>query len=85
MSDNETDKRKAEIAELTHVMSQPSGRSVIYRFLESTGVDESTFSPDTHQHACNAGRREVGLELKDELMTVTLDNYFIMIKENNNG
>ena len=82
MNDNLTDGRKTEIAELTHVMSSASGRSVMFRFLQSTGVDESTFNEDTHRHAWNAGRREVGLELRGELKEVCIDYYFIMLKEN---
>lgn len=79
---SEKNKRAIEIAELTQVMSSDSGRNVMFRVLHSTGVDNDTFSSDTHEHARNAGRREVGLQLRDEIKAAGLDNYFRMIKEN---
>ena len=85
MSDNSTDQRKIEVAELTHVMSSASGRNTMHRMLKYTGVDDDTFNPDTHEHARNSGRREVGLWLRDELKEACIDNYFIMLKENKDG
>jgi hypothetical protein len=82
MSDNVTDQRKTEIAEITQVMSSKSGRNTMYRMLQFTGVDENMFNPDTHEHARNAGRREVGLWLRDELKGSCFSEYLIMLKEN---
>ena len=77
--------RAIEIAEIAQVMSSDSGRNVMFRVLHSTGVDNDTFSSDTHEHARNAGRREVGLQLRDELKAAGLDNYFRMIKDNDDN
>lgn len=83
MSENNT--REIEIAELMQVMSSQSGRNVMFRLLDQTGVDEDMFDADTHKHAHNAGRRSVGLWLKYELKKACLPEYLMMIKENTNG
>lgn len=80
-----SDQRKIEIAEVDQVMKLESGRNTMYRLLQMTGVDENMFNPDTHEHARNAGRREVGLWLREELKMAGLDNYFRMLKENDDN
>ena len=85
MSDNETEQRNIEIAELTQVMKTTSGRNTMNRLLQFSGVDNNTFNKDTHEHARSAGRREVGIWLRDELKMACRDNYFLMLKENEDG
>ncbi len=82
---SEKSDRAIEIAELTQVMSSDSGRNVMFRMLHSTGVDNDTFDPDTHIHAQNAGRRQIGLQWQEEIKAAGLDNYFRMIKENDDN
>lgn len=84
MSDNQTSERKVEIAEVHNIMSNTSGRHTIYRILEFSGIDDDMFDPDSHKHAKNAGRREVGLWLRDELKTACFSEYLMMLKENIN-
>ena len=78
-------KREIEIVEISQVMSTKSGRNVITRLLEMTGIDENTFSENTHLHAQNAGRREMGLWLRDELKEACFSEYLLMLKESNDG
>lgn len=82
MSDNLSDARKIEIAEVAAVMSNVSGRHTMHRILQFSGVDESMFDPDSRKHARNEGRREGGLWLRDELKTACPSEYLKMIKEN---
>jgi len=84
MSKDETDERKIEIAEVHALMSNRSGRHTFYRILQISGVDDDMFDPDPHIHAKNAGRREVGLWLIEELKIACLSEYLMMIKENTN-
>jgi hypothetical protein len=77
--------RAIEIAELTQVMSSESGRNVMFRVLHSAGVDNDMFCLDTHEHALNAGGRRVGLYWREELKAAGLDNYFRMMKENDDN
>ena len=69
-------KREIEVIEISQVMSTKSGRNVINRLMERTGIDEDMFNKDTHLHAQNAGRREVGLWLKDELKKACFSEHF---------
>jgi hypothetical protein len=85
MSDNQTDARKIEVVEVHALMSNESGRHTMYRVLEFSGIDHDTFNKDSHEHARNAGRREVGLWLRDELKDACFDKYLMMLKENIDG
>lgn len=80
-----TDERDIEIAEILGIMRSTGGRKTMYRILQFTGVDIDTFSADTHEHAKNAGMREVGIWLRDELKSVDYDLYMMMMKENEDG
>jgi len=82
---SEQDPRKIEVAELDFVMSTASGRSVMFRILEYSGLDVDNFDSDTHIHAMRAGRRSVGLFLRDELKQACYDKYMLMMKENEDG
>jgi len=82
MMDDLTDERKQEIADISGVMNTNAGRNTIYRILQSTGLDVNGYSSDTHEHAKNAGRREVGLWLRDEIKTADFGNYLMMMREN---
>ena len=76
-----TDNRAIEIAEITAMMSTEGGRRFIARILDSTGVFISTFDLDTHKHAYNAGKRQVGLSLVAELEQACPDKYLQLLEE----
>jgi hypothetical protein len=73
--------QEIEIAEIAHTMSSESGRRFIKRILDFTEVDENIFNIDTHIHAKNAGKREVGLWLQRELKQAVPGIYNNMLKE----
>jgi len=79
------DPRSIELADLNYVMSSQAGRNVLYRFLRYSGLDVDNFNKDTHIHAKNAGRREVGLFMRDELKYACYNKYMLMMKENEDG
>ena len=85
MSDDKLDKRDLDVIETSQVLITVPGRNTLYRLLQMTGIDGSTFNDDTHKHAYNAGRRDVGIEIREELKMADKDNYFRMIMENENG
>ena len=76
------DPRQITLDDMMSVIRNESGRRFIHRILTETGVDEDTFKKDTHEHARLAGRREIGIWLRDELKLADTDNYFLMMKEN---
>jgi hypothetical protein len=73
--------RAIEIVEITAMMSTEGGRRFIGRILESTQVFTSTFDLDTHKHAYNAGKRQVGLSLVSELEQACPDKYLQLLRE----
>ena len=64
------------------VLRTKAGRMVLYDILVETGVDDCTFDEDTHKHAMNAGRREIGIALRSKIKSIDKDNYYLMIREN---
>lgn len=73
--------RKIEIAEMSVIMSTKGGRNFISRVLDECGVFSDTFDTDTHAHAKNAGRRQIGLWLVSELQDATPDEYSTLLRE----
>jgi len=74
--------KDVEIAEISSIMANKSGRSVIWRILQITGIDDSTFNPDPITHAYNAGAREkVGIPLREMIKEAAPGEYQQMIKE----
>lgn len=76
-SKNEAEQRKADVV---HVMASPSGRRVIWDLLEFTGVFSVGWDPSAKIHF-NAGMRNVGLKLFQELHQVCPDLYLEMARE----
>lgn len=74
-----------EIQDLTSIMSLESGRNVINRILDYTNIDDDIFDADPATHARNAGRREIGVWLRNELKNAAPDRYLQMMKEQING
>jgi hypothetical protein len=75
--------RNIEIADISVIMSTKGGRKFIRRVLDYSGVFCDTFDSDTHEHAKNAGRRQVGLWLINEIKEAAPDEYITLIKERN--
>lgn len=73
------EKRNIEIADITAMMSREGNRKFLAKLLEYTGVFNSTFDLDTHKHAFNAGRRQVGLHLISELEQACPDKYLQLL------
>ena len=61
------DARSIEISDTMAVMSTRGGRAMISRILDRSGVFRDTFDIDPHVHAQNAGRRQLGLWLLNEI------------------
>lgn len=75
--------REQEKAELIHVLSREGGRAIIWRLLEKAGVFQSGFhGENTHMSAFASGRRDIGLELLNEVLTADPNSYSLMRIEN---
>lgn len=78
------DIRKIEIAEVTVIMSTKGGRNFINRLLDQCSVFSDSYDSDTHNHAKNAGRRQIGLWLLNEIQEASPGEYITLMKERMN-
>jgi hypothetical protein len=76
-----SDDRRIEIADISVIMSTKGGRKFINRVLDQCGLFSDTFHTDPHDHAKNAGRRQIGLWLVNELKEASTGEYITLIKE----
>ena len=67
---------------ITGIMGGESGRKLMYDWMMVAGTFSNTFRADTHEHARQAGKREIGLHIDRELREACPDQYFKMMKEN---
>lgn len=81
MSNGIGDARKVEIVEIAVIMSTEGGRNFISRILDQCGTFSDTYDKDTHEHAKNAGRRQIGLWLQNELLEAAPLEYQLLLKE----
>lgn len=63
------------------MMSTHGGRALLRRTIEYSGAFASTFDIDTHRHAYNAGKRQVGLHLIEQLESACPDKYLQLLEE----
>lgn len=85
MTVHTNDERKIEIADISVIMSTKGGRKFVNRILDQCGVFSDIFNSDTHEHAKNAGRRQVGLWLMSEIQEASPGEYVTLMRERLNN
>lgn len=73
--------REEELADLTTVLSDPVARRVLWRVVSYCGVFGEVFDDASHRTAFNAGVRNVGLFLVNEITAANETAFFLMMKE----
>ncbi len=63
------------------IMNRQSGRHFLLWIIESCGMSEDTFNPDSHIHARNAGARSIAVRLTKKLLSVCPNHYYKMEQE----
>jgi 3-oxoacyl-(acyl-carrier-protein) synthase len=76
--------RKAEIDDLTWLMSSKKGRRIVWRLLDLSGPFRLSFDPNAMKMAFNEGNRNLGNQLLNEVMTHCPEMYPVMVKEQRN-
>ena len=71
-----------EALAVQNIMKNEGMRNYMWKHLQEAGVFESIFDADSIKHAYNAGKRQHGLVLDDDLRQYAPDDYIKMIKEN---
>ena len=74
-------RRARERDDFRWLMGHAQGRRIVWRYLASCGVFHSSFSTEALVMAKKEGRREVGLQLLDDVMTHTPLAYPKMMEE----
>lgn len=73
--------RKTELKDLKELLATHSGRRILWRILERTGMHRTSFTGNSKTFF-NEGERNIGLWLVDEVLLADADKYLLMIKEN---
>lgn len=73
--------RRKEVEDFKWLMAHAQGRRFIRRLLAETGVYRSSYNHSGSLMAFNEGKRNVGLMLMSELMELTPEHYFKLLKE----
>lgn len=74
-------RKEREDDDLKQVMSTECGRRFIWKTLSASGVFGVSFTSDPYITAFNEGRRNKGLELFNDVMSVCPDLYLVMAEE----
>ncbi|WOB97110.1 hypothetical protein [Providencia sp. PROV099] len=74
-------RKEREDDDLKQVMSTEYGRRFIWKTLSASGVFEVSFTSDPYITSFNEGRRNKGLELFNDVMSVCPDLYLVMAEE----
>lgn len=61
-------KRKRELSDLKEIVRTPEGRRYIWKILANSGIGQTGYSNEPNQMYYNAGRRDVGNKLLEDLM-----------------
>lgn len=75
--------RTQELDDFRFILSTPSGRRVIWRYLSLVGVFQSSFTGHSETTIFNEGRRDVGLRLLADVMESDPKAYILMTAEAN--
>lgn len=73
--------REQEIADLAAVLSTEAGRRLLWRVLGYCKVFAEVFDDSAQRTAFNAGVRNVGLFLTNEITTADETAFFLMMRE----
>ena len=82
MSNTKKTPNNPEALAVQNIMKNEGMRNYMWKHLQEAGVFENIFATDPIKHAHNAGKRQLGLVLNDDLKTYAPDDYVKMIKEN---
>lgn len=86
MTESKDHARKVEIAEIAAIMKTTGGRNFMARVLQTAGTFDSTYVKDSPDETIRKSiRRDFGLWLQREIQEAAPGEYFILLKEMNDG
>ena len=81
----QSEQRELELLAMRNTLSTEGGRAFMWRCLLNCGTFETMFTIDPFQHAFGAGMRSHGVWLDAELREASPNDYYKMMRENNDG
>lgn len=78
-------KRQQQVEDIKWLMAHPSGRRLVARLLEQTGLFRTSFHTSGSVMALNEGRKQIGYWAQGELVEIVPDAYLKLLKEFSNG
>lgn len=81
----EKDLRKQELNDIRTVLSNSSGRRLLWRLLENCKTFNTIFSEDTSRLYYRAGKQDIGHFLMAEIAEADTNLLFKLMKENKEG
>lgn len=78
----EKNKLDTELADIKLLLGKQWGRRIVYKILERTGRDRTSFNSDSNVMSFNEGERNIGLWLLDKVVSADRVQYELMQKEN---
>ena len=76
----EREARRQELQDMALLLESPVGRRIVWRILAQCGIFTDGWDPSARIHF-NAGKRNVGLWLLDEVMAANDEAYLLMQRE----
>lgn len=73
-------RRKRDLADMRELLATRQGRSVLWKFLEHSGVHKSIWEPSAKIHY-NAGVQDFGHYIMAEIVEADQEAYFLMQRE----
>lgn len=74
-------RRQQQIDDIKWLMAHAAGRRFVSRLLEETGTFRTSFHTNGSTMAFNEGRKHLGYFLTAELLEITPEPYFKLLKE----
>ena len=76
----EREERRQQLQDVQLLLETPVGRRIVWRILSQCGIFTDGWDPSARIHF-NAGKRNVGLWLLDEVMAANDEAYLLMQRE----
>ena len=79
------DKRKQELDDIRTVLSNASGKRLMWRLLGRCHTFETVFNSDAVKMSYNAGQQDIGHFIMSEIITTDENLFLRMMKDNKKG
>lgn len=73
--------RQRELEDLRGILAMPSGRRLLWRYLEFCGINRISYRGNTKETIFLEGCRNVGVMIQEDINEADPESYFKMIRE----